>query len=231
MCVSISYTHCHSKGASRSLSLLIYRFTPLHIHTLHANISSPNLLTIGMQSYTVWLLGMKYTHMGDSHIPTHPQTLQQGSMGNTCARACLRTTVPEIILLVVHHVCWGNLPVRVSLHLQTRQHWTQRHSSFSHLDTSGMYLLPSFNYSEAEQLRPGIRAVDSQRGARQQAGNDESGVVTLLIITQHSVIASTVLWTDISVRDMYREREEGGIAYKAGHLSAWWCMGNVLLNL
>lgn len=102
--------------------------------------------------------------------------LQQGSTGNTCARACLRTTVPEIILLVVHHpqhVCVCDLPVRVSscppgpLHLPTWQRWTQRHPSFSHHDTAGIYLHSSFNYSAAEQLWPGIRAVDSEHNAWQ----------------------------------------------------------------
>lgn len=53
------------------------------------------------------------------------------------------------------------------LHLSTWQQRTLRHPSFSHPDTSGIYLHTSFNYSAAEQLWLGIRAIDSRRNARQ----------------------------------------------------------------
>lgn len=121
-------------------------------------------------------------------------------MGNTCAGARLRTAVSEIILLVVdhqQHVClcvclsrWKRRPVRLSscppspLYLPTWQSWTPQHPSFSHPDTSGMYLLPSFNYSEAGQLWPRIRATYSLSNAWQLGCKWQNWLVTLLIAQQ-----------------------------------------------
>ncbi len=157
-------------------------------------------------------------------MPANPQTLQQGSMGNTCARACLRTTMPEIILLVVHHpqhvcVCvWVGRGATLSpwgSHHVDQAPYTSRPDSVEH---RGIHLSPTLtplgftstplsiiqrqsNY--CLESEPSISSV--MRGS--WAENDETGIVTLLIITQHSVITSTLLCRGISERDMERERK------------------------
>lgn len=56
------------------------------------------------------------------------------------------------------------------------------HSSSSPPDTFGIHLVPFFNYSEAEQLWAGSRAIDSWANARQLGLRWRSRAVTLLII-------------------------------------------------